>query len=204
MFFSDVTHFPEIEDGRIEILTFLDACRGIVRFIELLGTVFSPVKNDILGNIEKLNTIRMGNKEKFLTLNDIVEYELENSKENVGIDALLWLKRALEYMNVFLTCLVNDSKENICTDNLVPYFNKAYEEKLKPYHGWLVQKLFGIMVHAAPSRKSLLQLLAGEIEFAVEDEILADIENFIQGLGSNLEVINSIYKRYDIDSNAKV
>lgn len=60
------------------------------------------------------------------------------------------------------------------------------------------------MVHAAPSRKSLLHLLAGEDESASEEEILKDIENFSLGLGNNIDVINNLYKEHDIDSDAKV
>lgn len=58
--------------------------------------------------------------------------------------AIFFFSRALEYVHVFLTCLVYDSKGGSSPDNLCPYFNKAYEEKLKPYHGWFVQKLFGV------------------------------------------------------------
>ncbi|XP_035232386.1 glycolipid transfer protein-like [Stegodyphus dumicola] len=111
---------------------------------DLLGSVFIPVKSDINGNIEKLYKIYHSNEEKFLALSDIISYEMNNTDLKVGKDALLWLKRALEYVHVFLTCLVNDSKEEQYSDNLVPFFNKAYEEKLKPYHGWFVQKIFGV------------------------------------------------------------
>lgn len=60
------------------------------------------------------------------------------------------------------------------------------------------------MVHAAPSRKSLIHLLAGEDEYALEEEVLTDIESFAVSLGSNLDVINNLYKEYNIDSDAKV
>ena len=33
MFFSTVSHFPDVKDGRIDILPFLEASKGIVRFV---------------------------------------------------------------------------------------------------------------------------------------------------------------------------
>lgn len=33
MFFSTVSHFPDAKDDRIDILPFLEACKGIVRFV---------------------------------------------------------------------------------------------------------------------------------------------------------------------------
>lgn len=205
MFFSNVSPFPDINEGHIDLLPFLEASKGIVRFVELLGSVFTPVKYDINGNIEKLHKIHLSDEVKFLTLNDIIEFELsENGINKVGIDALLWLKRALEYVHVFLTCLVDESKLDLHPEDLSAYFNKAYEQKLKPFHGWFIQKIFGIMVHAAPSRKALMHLLAGEDECANEEQVLNDIETFTISLGSNLEVINNLYKEHNIDSNAKV
>lgn len=60
------------------------------------------------------------------------------------------------------------------------------------------------MVHAAPSRKSLIHLLAGDDESASEEQILNDVETFNVGLGNNLEVINKLYKDKNIDSDAVV
>ena len=60
------------------------------------------------------------------------------------------------------------------------------------------------MVHAAPSRKSLIHLLAGDNESATEEQILQDVETFTLSLNSNLEVINQLYKENNIDSNAIV
>lgn len=60
------------------------------------------------------------------------------------------------------------------------------------------------MVYASPSRKSLIHLLAGEDEGALEEQVLKDVENFNINLLSNLEIINSIYRENNLDSIAKV
>ncbi|GIX78755.1 glycolipid transfer protein [Caerostris darwini] len=204
MFFKEISKFPSVEDEIIEFLPFIEACKGIVKFVELLGSIFTPVRHDIQGNIEKLSKIHLSDETKFSTINAIIKFEVENSESQIGIDALLWLKRALEFVHVFLTCFVDDSKQETCSENLSPFFHKAYEEKLKPYHGWIVQKLFGWMVLAAPSRKSLLLLLAGGEESVENDAIFQEIETFLPGLGTNINVINKLYETNNLVFNHKV
>ncbi|KAG8195186.1 hypothetical protein JTE90_027930 [Oedothorax gibbosus] len=205
MLFSVCKQFPEVTDGKIEVVPFLEASKEIVKFVEILGTVFSPVKNDISGNIEKLSKIHHSDEAKFSTLNGIVEHELPLERQHqIGIDALLWLKRALEYVNVFLSCFAEDGKQPPCSENMSAFFHKAYEEKLKPFHGWIVQKVFGLIVIAAPSRSSLLKLLSGGKDPVPEEEIIKDIEQFLIGLNSNIDTINRLYVTHNLHFNHKV
>ncbi|XP_015908553.2 glycolipid transfer protein [Parasteatoda tepidariorum] len=203
MFFTNVSHFPKINDEeKIPLVPFLEASKGIVQFVEILGTVFTPVKQDINGNIEKLYKIHQSDKTKFETINDVIAYELEETNK-VGIDALLWLKRALEYVQILITCLIDDTKDGSCAEDLTPFFNKAYEEKLKPYHGWFVQKLFGLIVYAAPGRKSLLLLLNDNKEIS-DEEIMKEAESYVNQLSHNIEIINRLYTTHNLHSNEKV
>lgn len=200
MFFGNY-RYPEVTvDGKVDAVSFLQASGGIVKFVELLGKVFLPVKYDINGNIEKLQNIINTDKEKFIYLSDIVEYEMTLSTDSrIGIDALLWLKRALEYIQAFLTFFVADHKQGKQTEDLIPFFKKAYEEKLQPYHGWMVQKLFGLCLLAAPGRKVLLQLLSMNKDNITDDDIMADIEEFLCTLNKNLEVIIDMYNKNNLN-----
>ncbi|GBN37613.1 Glycolipid transfer protein [Araneus ventricosus] len=204
MFFTEVKKFPCVENEIIEFLPFIEACKGIVKFVELLGSIFTPVRLDIQGNIDKLSKIHFSDEAGFPTVNSIVEFEVKRAGDQTGIDALLWLKRALEFVHVFLVCFVNDSKQEQHDEDISPFFHKAYEEKLKPYHGWIVQKLFGWIVIAAPSRKSLLHLLASGEDNLTEDVIFGEMEIFLQGLGANIDVINKIYVAHNLVFNQKV
>ncbi|CAL1274364.1 unnamed protein product [Larinioides sclopetarius] len=182
MFFKEVKKFPCVENQIIEFIPFIEACKGIVKFVELLGAIFTPVRHDIQGNIDKLSKIHFSDEAGFPSLNSIVEFEIKENGNKVGIDALLWLK----------------SKQEDHDEDLSPFFHKAYEEKLKPYHGWIAQKLFGWIVVAAPSRKSLLHLLASEEENMTEDVIFGEMEIFLQELGANIDVIHKIYDSHSI------
>lgn len=99
----------------------------------------------------------------------------EANKTNICIYCLtsfLFSYRALEYVYVFLTCLVEESKQDLCSDNLVPYFNKAYEEKLKPYHGWFVQKLFGVSIFNFSNIKVDNTFLCALFSYGMNHEIM--------------------------------
>ncbi|XP_055933752.1 glycolipid transfer protein-like isoform X3 [Argiope bruennichi] len=171
---------------------------------KLLGSLFAPVRHDIQGNIDKLSKIHFSNAAEFPTINSIVEFEVKRAGDQTGIDALLWLKRALEFVHVFLVCFLDDSKQEQHEENISSFFYKAYEEKLKPYHGWIVQKLFGLMVVAAPSRKSLLDLLAGGEDSSTEDVVFGEMEIYLEGLGANIDVINRLYDIHNLVFNQKV
>ena len=66
VFFENVVPFSQInDDGLIKTKSFLEAAKYIVQFVDLLGTTFKPVKNDIEGNIIKLTNLFESDKEKF-------------------------------------------------------------------------------------------------------------------------------------------
>ncbi|GFT38786.1 glycolipid transfer protein [Nephila pilipes] len=203
MIFKEISKFPSVEDGKIKFVPFIEASKGIVKIIELFGYIYTPVRQDIQGNIEKLSQIHSSDVDKFSTLNDIVEVEVKESKQ-FGIDALLWLKRALEFVHVFLSCLVEDSKQVPGNESLTPFFQKAYDETLKPYHGIIVQKLFGWIVLAGPSRNSFMLKLADGQDPIPEEEIMSEIDSFLQDLGSNISAINTIYEAHNLVFNQKV
>ena len=53
---------------------------------------------------------------------------------------LLWLKRAIEMMERFFWMILNDIdviEER--SDNIKPLISRAYDEVLRPYHGFLLQ-----------------------------------------------------------------
>lgn len=63
---------------------------------------------------------------------------------NVNSNFLFILFRALEYIYAFIANLVEDHNSGAKTENMVPLCKKAYEDTLKRYHGWIVQKVFSV------------------------------------------------------------
>ncbi|CAK8694183.1 unnamed protein product [Clavelina lepadiformis] len=131
-----VPGFPDIpEDKKIDTIKFIEACEKIPSIFDLLGgKIFSPVKNDVIGNIEKIKKRYLENPVKFATLDDIIEVERHETdkklkaKDGNGLatNALMWLKRGLKFILLFLEHLLkNDYDSN--PENLKSCAKLAYK-----------------------------------------------------------------------------
>ncbi|XP_014775862.1 glycolipid transfer protein [Octopus bimaculoides] len=204
-FFGDSTYlFPAITDqGHIEVIQLLRASRHIVKFLEGFGTTFSPIRSDISGNIEKLQTKYNTDPVTFSHIEAMFLDEQENKTTNYAGISGLWLKRALEFIHVFLSGFLEEHKAGNTSQSLHPLIQKSYEETLSRYHGWLVQKLFPIISIAAPSRTGLMNILCKDTNLN-EEQFINDLQVYLDSLSSNLEVFKSILIKYNLDNNDKV
>jgi len=203
-FFSNCVAFPTIQSNLIETIEFLEASKGVVRFVELLGKAFIPVKNDINGNIHKLNQIYESNPEKYKYLNEIVKTEsetLQKSDFHIGTDALIWLIRALTYNQIFLSLFLLDFEEGNNSEDLSDHFNKAYEQSLKKFHNWFVQQICSLCLLAAPNRSSLLKHLSANEENIDENVILGTIKVYLINLKANISAVNSMFDNFKFNTN---
>lgn len=200
-FFGKATHKYQAipEDGKINTQMFLDACSQIVPFFDVLGsTAFAPVKSDINGNITKLLKKYDTDKEKFVTLQDIVNSEIEEKTtkaKNSATDALLWLKRALSFIRVFLQEVLTGEED------LVKCAKKAYESSLKQYHGWIVQGIFSLAMKAVPYRKDFVKALGPD---CTEDVVLSEMKETVDVMAANIDTLNNFYIETKQDSSQKV
>jgi len=200
-FFSNVKHKfqPLSEDGRIDTDAFLSACGEVIPFFDVLGsTAFAPVKSDINGNITKLRKKFLANPAKFTTLQAMVEDEIEQKttkSKGSATDALLWLKRALTFIRIlFEQVLTNEPDLSKCV-------TAAYEGSLKKYHGWMVQKVFGMAMMAVPYRKDFLIALGKD---ASEKTILEHMQLALDEMAVNLDQIIAFYIEKGEDKEGKV
>lgn len=201
-FFSEAVHrfLPIPEDRKIETKQFLDAASEIVPFFDVLGpTAFGPVKSDINGNIKKLREKHAQDVERFKTLQDIVESEIEAGTtlaKNSATDALLWLKRALQFVIIFLKEVLTGEQD------LVKCAKKAYEGSLKKYHGWIVQGIFSMAMKAVPYRKDFMDKLGrGKVD---EEEVLKEMKDCVDLLFANIDVVQEFYDQNRLDNSQKV
>ncbi|XP_046462235.1 glycolipid transfer protein-like [Daphnia pulex] len=190
------------EDEKISADEFLLASTHLANFFGILGTVFTPVQSDIAGNVKKLRKFIEDNPGKVVYVNDIILLEA-NSTESIAIDALLWLKRALEFTMVFIDDIVCDSKNGTANEDLRPLCLQAYEKTLKKYHGWMVQQIFNLVSRACPWRRDLLLSLAlGKTD--MESIVLAQMEEVLVNLKKNVAIINRLYVTYNLNLDVKV
>lgn len=205
-----VPGFPVLpEDGQVQTGTFLEACDKIPQFFDLIGgAVFKPVKNDVLGNILKVRKRFLENPIKMATLEELILFEkCEDDKKNkekdgtgIATNALMWLKRGLEFVAVFLEHLLNkDYDDNI--ENLKGAAKLAYSKTLQPFHGWLIGKVVSAATNACPYRADFLKSVAsGEnVDVSkIEDMIAAFAKNFKANVGQ----VNVLFEKHGVEKKA--
>lgn len=141
--FAKINGFPEnfSGDGKIETVKFIEASTEVVGIIESFGTLFSPVVNDMKGNVDQLKAHYEKDTMNRKFIEDMILFDVEG----VTHPWLLWLKRALELIErFFFYVLQSEDVVKGKTDNLRPMINRAYDETLKPFHGFLLQNTFKV------------------------------------------------------------
>lgn len=190
-------------DNGIPTKLFLSSCSSILPFLDVLGsTAFAPVKLDISGNIKKLEAKHETDPKAFVTLQNIVYQELKSNTctaKNSATDALLWLKRALEFMQVFLSEVSRGEKD------LAVAAATAYGKTLRRYHGWVVRGVFALAVKAVPYRSDFLTSLGTtEQGLAPHKDVIQDMKVCVEGLTRVTNIINQLYRKHKLDSEETV
>lgn len=181
----------------IKPLIFYHSVLSNVCLPDCLGSaVFQPIKSDINGNITKIRGVYVKDPEKYVTLRSILEAEREaNAAEwpKVGATlALMWLKRGLRFIQILLQSLADGEKDENNPNLIRVNVTKAYEQALKRYHGWLVQKIFSAALIAAPYRSNFLKSLS-KGEEVKEEDCLASVRQFLVNYTATVDAIYELY-----------
>ncbi|CAB3978697.1 pleckstrin homology domain-containing family A member 8-like [Paramuricea clavata] len=192
-----------LENGDIPTKSFLLACNSILPIFDVLGpTAFAPVKLDISGNIKKLTSKYDNDRQSCATLQSMISFEIHSNTctaKNSATDALLWLKRALQFTNAFLMEINKGERE------LVVVASNAYSKTLRKYHGWMVRGVFAMAVKAVPYWKDFVKALGStDSGVAPESDVLHDIKEFTDTLSPLIDRINEFYALNNLDSDNTV
>ncbi|KAH0829852.1 hypothetical protein AYO21_12040 [Fonsecaea monophora] len=162
--FDDV---PVSDDDGISTLEFLDASEATTTLFDLLGSVaFTPVKNDMMGNVTKIRDRYKAAPEGSTTVQLLVKTELA-SKSHKATEGLVWLTRGLDFT---AQALRSDLTTNASVKAVEPKPNKeladgfraSYKNTLAPHHGLLIKPIFSAAMSATPYRKDFYARLGGE------------------------------------------
>ncbi|XP_026188526.1 ceramide-1-phosphate transfer protein [Mastacembelus armatus] len=163
--------------------------RGLVKFLNSLGSVFSFISKDAVNKIQILVSYLNGeNGSQYVTVQSMVKYELENdfvdqtkrgSHPESGCRTLLRLHRALRWLELFLERLrtsTEDSKTSVmCAE--------AYNESLAQYHPWVIRKAAGMAFCVLPGRSAFFEVMN-----------VGPPEQVVAMLGEALPLISEVYQ----------
>lgn len=207
-----VPGFPVLaDDGQIKTGEFLDACDKIPEFFDLIGgAVFKPVKNDVQGNITKVRKRFLENPIKMATIEELILFEKtetdkstkEKDGSGIATNALMWLKRGLQFIAIFLEHLLNkDYDENI--ENLKCAAKLAYSKTLQPFHGWLIGKVVSAATNACPYRTDFIKSVASGEGVDIEKTIEL-MEAFLKNFKANVDQVFVLFDKHDVEKKGKV
>ncbi|MEQ2255348.1 hypothetical protein ILYODFUR_012982 [Ilyodon furcidens] len=139
--------------------------RGLVKFLNSLGSVFGFISKDAVSKIQILvNFLNSENGSQYATVQSMVKFELDNKLVDVdkkgicpesGCRTLLRLHRALRWLELFLERL-RTSKED---DKTSVMCREAYNESLAQHHPWVVRTAAGMAFFALPGRPTFFEVM---------------------------------------------
>uniref|UniRef100_A0A452FAX0 Glycolipid transfer protein n=1 Tax=Capra hircus TaxID=9925 RepID=A0A452FAX0_CAPHI len=203
---------PLPADKQIETGPFLEAVSHLPPFFGEPGP--APGRSQILPQgktlcalFQKIKAVYDTNPTKFRTLQNILEVE----KEMYGAEwpkvgatlALMWLKRGLRFIQVFLQSICDGERDENHPNLIRVNATKAYEMALKKYHGWIVQKIFQAALYAAPYKSDFLKALS-KGQNVTEEECLEKVRLFLVNYTATIDVIYEMYTRMNAELNYKV
>ncbi|KAI5306291.1 hypothetical protein KEM56_001534 [Ascosphaera pollenicola] len=154
--------FPDVpieENDGIKTTEFLEATESLTTLFDLLGSVaFTPVKNDLLGNVKKIRDYQLAHVAQSETLQSLASDE-RSQKKKTATEGLLWLVRGLDFTAQALRHNINNPSVELSES-----FRTAYTTTLKPYHSFIVKPIFSAAMSATPYRKDFYAKLGPDTE----------------------------------------
>jgi hypothetical protein len=202
-FFTEVTpRFEAVDagraaDGATPTVPFLDACDALIRIFDALGKAFALVKSDMSGNVGKLRKRHAEDPARFATLEAIAGADIAagtTASTSSATCALLWLKRALQYIVVLLRGVVAGDPPR-----LSDCAARAYEQTLARVHGWIVRGTFSVALKMAPSKESFIACLGAD-----EGTVMAHMAAFLAVFEPQIAHIVKFYDDNKLENDAKV
>ncbi|XP_048206017.1 ceramide-1-phosphate transfer protein isoform X2 [Perognathus longimembris pacificus] len=188
------------EDEEVLLDHYINSWKGLVRFLNSLGTIFSFISKDVASKLQTMEQLRSGpQREHYTSLQSMVAYEVGNKLVDLdrrsrypdsGCRTVLRLHRALRWLQLFLESLRTSPEDArtavLCTD--------SYNASLAAYHPWIVRRAVTVAFCTLPTRKVFLEVMnVGSPEQAIEmlGEALPFIEH-VYDVSQKLYADNSL------------
>jgi len=174
--FTDVP----VKDGAIATTEFLEAAESLTTLFDVLGSVaFTPVKNDMLGNVKKIRDRQLAAPLESEDLQSLARNELK-IKKHTATEGLVWLVRGLEFTSLAIS-------ENLAsTDELGISFRNAYSTTLKPHHSFLIKPIFSAAMSATPYRKDFYAKLGSD-----QEQVAREMKVWLDSLKAQVAILKA-------------
>merc|ERR1712032_1313638 len=137
------------------------------------------------GNIDRIQSF-LDQHTEITTVEQIVDFELKANTHSINTSVtkgVLWLKRAIDYVNKLLVDLSTTEEElTVCATN-------AYNSTLYQYHGWITAQLFTLAMKAVPWRADFFDSLKKE---ATVEVMLVEMKEYVGAIEKSLPVLHSL------------
>ncbi|XP_048873714.1 ceramide-1-phosphate transfer protein [Brienomyrus brachyistius] len=177
------------ENKEVLVDQYVAGWRGLVKFMNSLGSIFSFISKDAVSKIQIMINHRNGNNgAEYVTIQSMVKYELDNKLVDLtksgnfpesGCRTILRLHRALRWLELFLERLrtsTEDGKTSVmCAD--------AYNESLAHHHPWIIRTAASVAFCALPGRSTFFEVMN-----------VGPPEQVVAMLGDALPLISEVYQ----------
>ncbi|CAH4029050.1 ceramide-1-phosphate transfer protein [Pieris brassicae] len=181
------------ENDDVVIDAYIDGYNELVKFLNLIGTVFSFVSSDVKSKIKVMEKLKSGDDAIYYeSFKKMMKYEKETSLHEKngfvsGSRTMLRLHRGLDFIRLFLKRISETEQDmNTCTT-----CQGSYNETLAEFHPWYIRKAATLAMHALPSRQDLLKKIFGS-----EDKLTEAMLVLPQTLESCDEVYQRVHQLY--------
>ncbi|KAL8895676.1 MAG: hypothetical protein Q9192_003498 [Flavoplaca navasiana] len=163
---------------------FLEAAESLTTLFDLLGSLaFTPVKNDMIGNIKKVRDRQLASPNESSTIQSLVLNELK-SKKHTSAEGLLWLVRGLDFTSQALRHTLQNPDVELSTS-----FRNAYTGTLKPHHSFMVKPIFSAAMSATPYKKDFY------VKMGNEEKAKVDMAKWLDALEGQVKVLKEFQDR---------
>ncbi|XP_072282200.1 ceramide-1-phosphate transfer protein-like [Pyxicephalus adspersus] len=179
---------------------YLNGWKGLVRFMNSLGTVFSFMSKDAVSKIQIMEIYLSGEQgEHYRTFQSMVEYELRsnlvdlNKRDNhpeSGCRIILCLHRVFRWLQLFLEKLrtsTEDSKiSNLCAE--------AYSDSLANYHPWNIRKKTNDAFMDLPARNTFFEVM----DVGTTEEVLDMLREAMPYASNVYDFTQALYSKHNL------
>ncbi|XP_075897880.1 ceramide-1-phosphate transfer protein [Nelusetta ayraudi] len=188
------------ENKEVYLEHYVAGWRGLIKFLNCLGSVFGFISKDADNKIKILVSYMEGeNSSKYATIQSMVKYELDDklvdltkrgSHPESGSRTLLRLHRALRWLELFLERLRTSSEDSktsvMCAD--------AYNESLAQHHPWVVRKAAGMAFCMLPGRPAFFEVM----NVGPPEQVVATLGEAVPLISEVYQITETLYAQHNL------